>query len=518
MPEEAKNLDLRGFLAALRRRRVLIALCAIVLATSALAVSLLQTKQYSSTASLLFRDPGFDQQLFGSSVFQATDPTREAATNLNLVSLRAVADRTAQSLGGGLTGAAVSSEVSVAAQGQSNLISVTTTDPSPDFAARLANAFAEHYIAFRRNADRQQVADARRLVERDYVRLSPAAQQGLQGRSLQDQISKLQTLEALQTGNAELVQRADRPTSPSSPKTTRNTVLGGVLGLLLGVGLALLFERLDRRLRDPGELEETFSLPVLARIPDSKALAVSENGAGSLTAGDAESFRMLRTRLRYFNVDRDIRSVLVTSPSAGDGKTTVAWHLARSAAEGGARAIMVEADFHRPTVAERRKIEPLPGLAEYLSGQAPLERVIQKVAAESRSNGAEVEHHLDVIVAGATPPNPAQILESEEMSKLVEELRAGYELTVIDTAPAVMIADAIPLMRLVDGVIVVGDLGKTTRDEAVHLRDQLRELDAPALGVVANRARSGRGYYGYYGYGEDGGRGSILGLKIGRQA
>jgi hypothetical protein len=111
-------------------------------------------------------------------------------------------------------------------------------------------------------------------------------------------------------------------------------------------------------------------------------------------------------------------------------------------------------------------------------------------------------------------------MESEEMAALIQELilDGRYDLVVIDTPPAAMIADAIPLMKLVDGVIVVGQIGKTTRDEAVHLRDQLRELDAPALGVVANRARTRRGYYGYYGYSREEGRRSVLGLRIGRRA
>jgi receptor protein-tyrosine kinase len=104
------------------------------------------------------------------------------------------------------------------------------------------------------------------------------------------------------------------------------------------------------------------------------------------------------------------------------------------------------------------------------------------------------------MVAGAIPPNPAELLESGEMAKLVNGLKDGYDLVVIDTPPVSVLADAIPLMRLVTGVIIVGQLGRTTRDDALHLRDQLRNLDAPVLGVVANRLRAkGRAYgYGYY--------------------
>jgi succinoglycan biosynthesis transport protein ExoP len=159
-------------------------------------------------------------------------------------------------------------------------------------------------------------------------------------------------------------------------------------------------ERLDRRLRDINELESTFSLPVLAGIPNSKGVGGSRNGA-PLEPHETESFRMLRTRLRYFNVDRDIRTVLITSAAAQDGKTTVAWHLALSTAESGSRALLLEADFHRPTVAERQNLQPLPGLAELLSGQASAEGALQHVDVVTRSNASEVHHSLDVIVAGA---------------------------------------------------------------------------------------------------------------------
>jgi receptor protein-tyrosine kinase len=492
--------DLRSLLEALRRRWLLIAGCLAAFTGAALGLSLAATEQYSASASLLFRDPGFDQRLFGSSVFQATDPAREAATNLNLVSLGDVAERTAHDLGGGLTADDVTTAVNAEAQGQSDVISIIATDPDPELAARIANSFAKNYVDFRREADRQKVREARRLVEQDYAALSSASQQGEEGRSLQDQLSALRTLEALQTGNAELVQRAHVPSAPSSPKIARNTLLGASLGLILGIGLALLFARLDRRLRTSDDLADAFGFPVLSGIPRSKALANSDEPL--LPAAEVEAFRMLRTRLRYFNVDRNIKTVLVTSASAQDGKTTIAWHFARSAAQAGMATLLIEADLHRPTVAERQGLAPLPGLTEFLSGQATLAKVIQPVRVDAQSNGSEAHRNLDVVVAGAMPPNPAQILESDEMKKLIEDLSERYDLVVVDTPPATLIADAIPLMAHVDGVIVIGQYGKTTRDEAAHLHDQLRRIGASVLGVVANRAPAGRGYSGYYGYGE----------------
>jgi capsular exopolysaccharide synthesis family protein len=497
MEENRDQTSLSDALKVLRRRAGLILVCFILVAGSALVLSLIQTKQYSAEASLLFRDPGFDQRLFGVPVLQSSDPARDAATNARLVALDVVAERTAQDMDHGLTGATVSEKLQIDAQDQSDVATITATDPDPALAAELANAFARNYVEFRRAADRAKIADARRLVERDYERLDSAEQNSREGQALQKQISELKTLEALQTGNAEVVQKADVPTSPSSPQPRRDAMLGGILGLLLGVAFAFVVERLDRRLRDPIDLERAFGLPILGTVPDSEAFEGSEH-ATTLPALEAEAFRMVRTRLRYFNVDRDIRSIVVTSAVPGEGKSTIARNLACTGASAGSRTILVEADFHRPNVAAALHLNPLPGLAEVLTHQVPLEQGIQHAAVDNRRNGAaEDARQLDVLVAGATPPNAAELIESEEMRKLLARLSGEYELVVFDTPPATVLADAIPLMNLASGVIVVGQLNRTTRDEAMHLAEQLRSLDAPVLGVVANRGRKGR-EYGYY--------------------
>ena len=499
-PGSDRELDTRRILAGLFRRAPLIVACTLLTAAAALVFSLVQTKQYTADASLLFRDPGFDQQIFGSSNFDAPDPTREAATNLKLVSLKAVADRTAASLGGGVSGDEVSNKVSVQSEGQADVVSINATDPDPEFAATLANAFARNYIIFRREADQRKVQQARALVTADFNRLSPAEQLSSEGQSLQRQISRLATLQALQTGNAELVQRATVPSSPSTPKPVRNTILGWFLGLLFGLGLAFALERLDRRLRQPREFEETFGLPVLTEVPESKSLARSNNGIGELLDTEGGAFQMLRARLRYFNVDRDIHSVLVTSAAPEEGKTTVAWNLAASAAGAGLRTILIEADFHKPTIATRTETRARPGLSELLSDQSSLQSTVQQVVVENRKNGKDGVRSLDVIVAGSQPPNPVELLESHGMAGLIEKLSASHDLVVIDSPPLPVLADAIPLVKMVNGVIVVGRVNKTTRDQAQALHAQLESLEAPVLGVVANRA-SRRGYYGYYGQG-----------------
>jgi succinoglycan biosynthesis transport protein ExoP len=496
--DHSRTSDLERALRVLRRRSLLIVLCTFGVAGAAVFFSVLQEKQYSARAALLFRDPGLDQTLFQSSSGQPVNPQRQGATNEQLVSQPEVAARTATRLGGDVTVRVVRDKIDVAAEGESDVIAVTATDHDPAFAATLANAYANEFINLRREADRGVIRQAQTLVAQRLKDLNANDRRKLQGRS-----DDLKILAALQTGKAELVQQASVPTSPSSPKPVRNGVLGLIVGLLLGLGLAFLFERLDRRIRDPRELEDAYGLPILGTITESRALGTASKGAnGTLIPGpEWEAFRKLRAKLRYFSVDREIRSVLVTSARAAEGKTTVASNLALAAAIGGqARVLLVEADLRKPSLARRYELSTVPGLAELLTHDIFVQEAIQSLSLPSWTEG---EAALDVIVAGEIPPNPSELLESRRMSELLDELGSMYDLMIVDTPPVSVVADAMPIVHKVDGVIVVSWIGASTRDGAHHLRSELESLGAPTLGVVVNRASAGiDGYYGYgYGYG-----------------
>lgn len=498
------SLTGREILAIVRHRAPLILLGGLLAGLAALGISLLQTPQYEAKASLLFRDPGFSQQFEGSQVLASGDPQRDAATNLSLVTLQSVADSTADDLNIGLSGNDIAHRVSAKPEGESDVVTLTATDTDPEVAAQIVNAFAENYIGFRQSADRMRVRRARVMIQRDLDQLSPAEKAGRVGQSLAKEVSKLRALEALQTGNAELVQRAEVPTTQASPKPVRTTAIAALLGSLLGVAITVGLERLNRRIRTPRELEDVFGVPILTTIGLNKSLAAGTAPIQELHHEAPEAFQMLRTRLRYFNVDRRIQSVLVTSPAPKDGKTTVSIRLALDAAASGLKTILIDADFHRSTVASRTGISSFPGLAEFLSGQSPLEDVIQSVDAGSTPgvNGDQPDdrRHLSIIAAGPEPPNSVELMESKRMVGLLEQLTQEYDLVVIDTPPVSRVADAIPLLRHVDGVILVGRIGVTTRDEGTHLVEQLAALDAPVLGVVANgvAAWTYRSYYGYY--------------------
>jgi capsular exopolysaccharide synthesis family protein len=505
--DRSRPSDLSRVLTVFRRRAVLIIACIVVAGGAALLVSELQTKEYSASASLLFRNPGFAEDLFGttSAASIPTDASREAATNQKLVGLDIVGTRAAKYLPG-LSPEEVSEMVSVSSEGEADVVSVTATSPDPAQAKVVANTFARQFISFRAGTDRSKLLEAKRLAEHGFNELSPEQKKGARGQALSRGVEKLGILASLQTGNAELVQPAELPTSPSSPKPLRNTLLGVVLGLLIGVGLAFLFEQLNRRLREPEEVEEAFQLPILAVVPESKAIMATNDGAGAppLPFAENESFQMLRASLRYFNVDTEIQSVLIASNSAGAGKSTIAWNLARVAANS-SRVVIVETDLRKPSLGRQHGLRMGPGLAALLTHQADLDEVLQSKQFVPAVNGNQPggsEQSLDVIVAGPPPPNPAELLESKTMRDVHAQLRERYDLIVFDTAPVGVVSDAFSLLRQVDGVIAVARLGHSTRDHAEHLREQLERLEAPTLGVVANGVKARRG--GKYGYGYGG--------------
>jgi capsular exopolysaccharide synthesis family protein len=383
-------------------------------------------------------------------------------------------------------------------------VAVTAKDKSAPSAAALATTFAREFVNFRRRAERARLLKAQDLVQKRYQALSPQDKASPDGLILRERAQQLRVLASLENGDVDLVQPAKVPGAASYPKPNRDAILGLIAGLLLGIALALIWERLDRRLMSPDEVEELFERPVLGAIPKSRSLARDQQER-VLPPDAAEAFRMLRANLRYFNVDREVRSVLITSGAPGDGKSTVSWNLALAAADAGERVLLIEADLRHPSLGANlngyRGADR--GLSVLLSGSESLPNVVVQVP--TRQDGQAGSRTMDVLFAGPLPPNPTDLIESRAMENLVKDAESQYDLVVIDTPPTSVVSDAIPLTSKVSGVIIVNRLAKSTRDSATLLKRQLDNLRAPTLGVVIN-ALGGEGrQYGYgYGYGDYG--------------
>jgi capsular exopolysaccharide synthesis family protein len=471
-----------------RRNTGLILLCLVLAPVAALALSLVQSKEYTATSALLFRDPGLDTKFTGTPFFrEGEDETRVAATNLRLVSLDTMATITARKLDEpGFGRKKVSEAVEVTADGPSDLVTIKATDTDPEFAALLANTFAREYVVFRRQRDRAKVREALDLVQQRLDVMTPEQRAANAGQDLERNARELEVIAALQTGNAEVVQRAQPPTEASSPKPLRSVAIAFVLGLLLAVGLTLLREQLDRRLRDPADVVELLEVPVLSVIAEERGASRQDIATDTpFRRLDTEAFRMLRTNLRYFNVDEELNSILVMSAEPEEGKTSIAWNLARAEARAGKRVLCVEADMRRPTLATRLDVAADGGLSLILAGVMDAEDVVTTV------NG------VDVITAGPLPPNPGELIESQRMRKLIQWGEKHYDRVIIDTPPAAVVADAIPLVPMVSGVVILVRLGHSHRDAVERLRTQLANVNAPVLGVVLNGSVGRRSEYEY---------------------
>jgi capsular exopolysaccharide synthesis family protein len=501
MQRDSTGLDLIGALRIVRQQAPVIALCVVLTTLATFVVSSRRTREYTATADVLFRNQQIAQQAAGLPVIPTSNNQPDQDTNLKLATLPRVASETATALGHGLTRSTVADSVTVSQLSDTNVASVSATWTSPSFGAALANAYARQIVADRQAADSSYYAHALRAVNLQFAGLTPAEQRGPEGADLKDRAASLETLSQLQSSAAQLTQVASPPASASSPKVLRDTVLGAILGLVLGLSLAFPLHRLDRRLREPSDLEEIYGVPVVGVVPESVALNRAHWTDGPRTPlppAEAEIFGLLRAHIRYFNVDRELRVVVVVSAAPGDGKTTVARNLAIASATVGSRVLFVEADLRRPAAAKAFGIGGEPGVAEVLIGTESFDSALQRVEFAARN---ESSVGLDVLVAGGVlPPNPPQVIESQAMVSLLEEARDRYDLVVIDTPPLALLPDAFPLLRHADGVLIVSRLRRNRSDVAARFRTTLESANAPVIGVVANGFKRPRGSSDGYGY------------------
>jgi capsular exopolysaccharide synthesis family protein len=487
-----------------RSRKWILLITILVAGGAALALSLAGEDEYEAKAAILFRESA-TAAFAGPEVGSEGDPERAAATRQKLLELDVIARRTAKAVGAGLSAEDVSDKVRVEAKQETDVVDVHATAESGRIAARIANTYARVFIGLRQRSERAQIARGIARLRRALERLPRAQQSGDTGDEFRDRIRRLRAARPLHTGNAELVQRAQVPTTPDPRHIERNVAFGLLLGGVLGFALAWLLKRMDRRMKTVEELEEAYELPVLARIPRSRALRKHEKrrateDALTRTSGfseEAEAFRTLRANLRHFSTGRDLRSILVASPLPGEGKSTVARFLAITMATTGDRVVLVDGDMrklgrHAPSVDVATE-----GLSLVLTGfelnDALTEVLVafDPVSQESRS--------LFELSSGPLPPNPSELLESDRMLWLLDELESRFDVVIIDSPALASVSDAQVLVSRVSGVLIVSGMNETTRSTALALRKQLSLLGGRPLGVVANFwAREGEPYTSEY--------------------
>jgi succinoglycan biosynthesis transport protein ExoP len=490
--------DASWVLSAFKRRWWVILLVTAVGAAAAYEFSMRQTKEYTATSSLLFLNTPLDQELLGKQIISNVDPTRQAATNQALVELPTVSRMVAKMLHAPV--AEIQSRISFGSDSTSDVMSVSATSVSPQRAAGIANLYAQDFIRFRKRAAIAQITTAESLIDGKLAAIPRVQQGGAVAQALIADRNELDLLKSTQTGDTEIVETASVPQSPSSPKPVEDAVLGGLLACLVAACLVAVSERRDQRVKSPDEVETIYGAPVVGTVPQSGALRADGRG----TARDREAFLMVRAQLRYFDVDRPIKRVMVSSPETGEGKSLIALNLARAAARtDDSRTLLIEADLRVPSLHGIVQRERTAGLAELLSHSQDLESALgELVVTAGQTDETDHPERLDLLLAGSIPPpNPAELLESKRMQELLSLTASLYDNVIIDTPPIGVVSDAIPLIHQVDGVVVVSRMGVSHRDQAVRLMRRLRSLNAHILGVVVNSHQAhSDSQYGYYEY------------------
>lgn len=496
----ARDDDLVRYLKGLRRRWKLILLVTVVAVLAAVAVSLRSPTEYDATAKLLLTgDQAVDRVLERDAGDSSDDLQREVNTSADLVREELIANRVRERLELDISTEDLLEQVETETDDNSNVVSIVVRDESPEQAARIANAFGEEYAAFRRDAERRNLDAAADLIRTQRRELGQDGSQSAAGADLQARLRELEVAAALITGGVEVVE-ATPPDEAASPRPVLTGALAAFLGLLLGGALAFARELTDRRLKTREGVEETLDLPVLATVPRPRTRR--DRGGASEDSGQKEGYATLATNLRYFKLGRELRSLLITSPGPGEGKTQVTLGLARALTAAGQRVVAVEADLRRPAFAKYAAVRGVSGLSSILAGVSTFEDEVTEIDVTSLEPVdpayANMGASFWILPGGPSPPNPQALLSTDGMRDVLQRAASFADVVLVDTPPVVTVNDAVTLVELVGATVLVLRANGTTRDSARQAQRFLSNVKAPILGTVLTNVPPTHGPgYGY---------------------
>jgi len=529
--EPQATIGLEDYLRIAWERAWIIILAVVVVVGIALYMSLTTTPMYSAAASLVYQKNDMDTVVSGYGLYAYDyDRDRTIATAVAAIgSSGPLAEAVKAQLRSDKPAEMLMGMVSVGTTEGSDLVSIQAASPDPREAATVANAYADQFVIYRRNTDRATVAAAREVLKQQIDTLTPEERLNDYGLILQDKYETLRVLESMQDGRFSLLRRAVVPTAPYAPQTTRNAVLALVVGLVLGAGIAILIEYLDKRVKDEKTLERVTGLPVLASIPavggkwrntgkgQRSNSVVGFEGSSSILL---ESFRTLRSSLQYFDVGGTLSTIIVTSGLPREGKSVTTVNLAISLALSGHRVVILEADLRRPMMHQYLGLDNQVGLSTVLAGKSTIAKASQLVdmdalvpskerIAQEEGGSLSLRKNLYCLPSGPLPPNPAELLGSAKMGQVIHELKRTCDYLLIDTPPVLPVSDALLVAANADAIILTARLNSSTRGELDEVRSLLNRAGVRVLGVVAGGVKKKRGYYYRrgYGYGYDYGYG-----------
>lgn len=497
--ERARDGDsVAGAMAALRRRW-LILVVAVVASVGVMVVSHVhKTKSYAATASVAFQAGTLSDSALQVAPSSSSEPQREADTEVLIAHSPEVARAVLRQLHLQGEPSELLKEVKVEAAPNADVLNIVATTGDPRSAVRLANAFAEEYIAFRADSQLAGIETAQAKLQQQLAALPAGSPERA---TLEQSLQRLSATRAVAGGGANVIGRASLPTSPTGIGLSSSVAIGLLIGLAIGFALIFLLESLDRRIKSIEELEREYRLSALAAVPQS---AFRMRRAAQRT-DTLEPYRILRSALDFAAVARALDTVMITSAVSGEGKTTVAVDLAHAVALTGRRTVLVELDLRRPTFSEHFDLDPDRGLTTALTGAAPVAELLIEPLPEVPD--------LLVLPSGRIPHNPAELLGSPRLDEIISELAAGESMVIVDAPPLNPVADAQVLLNdhAINAALIVGRVDRTTRDQVRRARAILDRHIVEPVGIVVTGIRDG----GRYGYGSYGAAGADAGAGAG---
>jgi succinoglycan biosynthesis transport protein ExoP len=337
-------------------------------------------------------------------------------------------------------------------------------------------------------------------IEVDYKPLQRASEQNGKMYSLiASRQKEIDITGPMKTNNVRVLERAIVPSLPVRPKPVQNLLIGLSLGLGFGIGLAFLIEALDNTIKTQADVEQLLGTPVLGLVPIIGTTAADgSNAADNVRERDlgvfidpksvaAECCRSIRTNILFMSPDRPLRTLVVTSPSPQEGKTTTAINLSITMAEAGGRVLVIDTDMRRPRLHKSFGVPNQVGISSVVVGKATLAEAIKRTDVPN----------LDVLPCGPVPPNPSELLHTERFAAVLAECAKLYDRIILDSPPTSAVTDPAVLGNLADGAVLVVKAGETTRDSALHARRQLTSANARLVGVIVNAIDFSNPAYGY---------------------
>ncbi len=489
----------RAYLQILRHRKWWVVSITVLGLAASLAFSLTAHKQYSATAQLLVQ-PSVNASGLGAAQQPVTQT--DVQTELQLVTSAPVQQAVRARLKS--TPAVSASQV-----GQTNVMAITATSGVPSQAALVANLYATAFVQYRQGVASRSLASAEAQLRSQISSIgqqlssfhgnttSPEASALLNQQAvLKEQLAQMQVSGAVDTGDVALVTPAQAPVSPSSPKPVQDALLGLAAGLALGLGAAFLRDSLDDKLSSKEATEHAGGAPVLAMTPVVTSWRRQRNplvvSVAEPTSPAAESYRSLRTSIQFVRQERQLRSVVVTSPGVSEGKTSTLANLGVVFAQAGERVVLVSCDLRRPRIGEFFGVDEQQGLTSVLAGERTVEEALLPVPGFDR---------LSLLPAGPVPPNPAELLNGARARDVFTRLRDNFDLVLIDSPPVLPVTDAAILSQHADATLLLAAAGQTRRSDLHRAAEKLDQVGAKILGIVLNKVTRQTGRYYGYGYG-----------------